>query len=232
MAALCAGRRPCAGAVSPAGRRAPPTPLRPLPARRARLIVASLFRSGPEPANQGSTPLSLFHPFRNLPPVGSTMHASEEFCDPEEHICKTPSHTYEAACACCSGTGWSRGRAGRGGRGGRLGVCLACHGIGYVRHTTARFCPDSTQHLTLARDAPPPARRPLFAPRRRAAATGAPPAAPPPPPPPTQPRKQQQPGTGAAPKAAPRQQAAPTPRPQPQPQAAPAAGPRLRVAGP
>jgi hypothetical protein len=76
------------------------------------------------------------------------MSRKDETCDPEEQICRTPAHTFEAPCACCSGTGWARtgaaaaafhggghgsghGGHGRGHAGGaRLAVCLACHGIG------------------------------------------------------------------------------------------------------
>ncbi|KAI8469885.1 MAG: hypothetical protein J3K34DRAFT_269319 [Monoraphidium minutum] len=111
--------------------------------------------------------LSLFHPYRALPPEGATLHPEEEACDPQERACKTPAHTYEARCGACSNTGWARGAgSASSGRRGNLHTCVVCHGLGYVRRTTARFCPDSPAHMTLARRrrrrqphfrAPPPA---------------------------------------------------------------------------
>ncbi|GBF90286.1 hypothetical protein Rsub_02392 [Raphidocelis subcapitata] len=133
--------------------------------------TARLGRSG----RSEGLPLSLFHPYSRLPPEGSTLMREDELCDPQESICKTPSHTYEAECLVCSGTGWARNASN--GRRGTLGTCILCHGLGYVRRTTARFVPDSDASLTIGRTAPPPKKRPLFEPRKKA---GGPPAMRPP----------------------------------------------------
>ncbi|KAF8065527.1 hypothetical protein HT031_003128 [Scenedesmus sp. PABB004] len=59
-------------------------------------------------------------------------------------------HVYEARCGVCSGTGWAR--APTNGRRGQLSTCMLCHGLGYVRRTTSRFCPDDPdRHMTIAR---------------------------------------------------------------------------------
>lgn len=101
------------------------------------------------PSGEG-LPLSLFHPYKGVPPEGTTLPLDEERCDPEEELCRTPLHVYEARCTACSGTGWAR--APTNGRRGQLSVCMVCHGLAYVRRTTSRFCPDDPdKHLTIAR---------------------------------------------------------------------------------
>lgn len=165
------------------------------------------------PLNQG-LPLSLFHPYERLPPDGSTLMRDEEFCDPDERICKTPTHVYEAACVMCSGTGWARNSSN--GRRGHLGTCISCHGLGYVRRTTARFIPEADSSLTLARDVPPPKHRPLFEPRRKQQVQRGPPRQQAPPPPPQAPQQkvamqqqQQQQGQPGPPQKAAQAQQAP-----------------------
>jgi hypothetical protein len=123
-----------AGARMPASPAAQPPFLRPAPPRAAP-------STDPWPAAPGPAPTPRPCPLLHQP---QTMRREDETCDPEEQICRTPAHTYESPCACCSGTGWTRtaaaasafrghghGGHGRGHAGGaRLGICIACFGIG------------------------------------------------------------------------------------------------------
>jgi len=87
-------------------------------------VVKPLHSQAPSP-----TPPHPAHP-GTYTYIHQTMMRDEETCDPYESLCKTPTHTYEAACAVCCGTGWARNsRSGRRGGGG-LGTCLVCHGMG------------------------------------------------------------------------------------------------------
>ncbi|GLC34315.1 hypothetical protein PLESTM_000181700 [Pleodorina starrii] len=99
-------------------------------------------------------------------PTSSRLHESEEhsmlaaadaICDPNVERCKTPIYTYETKCSCCCGTGFVKSRAN--GHHASLSTCLLCHGLGYVRRTTARFAPDNgptSGVFTLARPEPDP----------------------------------------------------------------------------
>lgn len=124
------------------------------PNRSCRYVCRSLHHHDPFPERRWPVseglPLSLFHPYKKLPPEGTTVPADEELCDPEEENCKTVLHVYEARCTICDGTGWAR--APTNGRRGHLGTCMTCHGLGYVRRTTSRFCPDDPdKHMTINR---------------------------------------------------------------------------------
>lgn len=89
------------------------------------------------PRSEG-LPLSLYTPYRDLPPDGKTLTEREETCNPQEAECKTPAHVYEAECAMCNGTGVVMSKI-KGKK--RPCTCMLCHGLGYVRRTTSRFIP-------------------------------------------------------------------------------------------
>ncbi|KAL6753614.1 hypothetical protein V8C86DRAFT_2724508 [Haematococcus lacustris] len=86
----------------------------------------------------GTVALSLFMPYKQLPPEGRMIDKLEEECDPYERNCRTLTYVYETQCMSCSGTGWSRGRHNprRSRARGSLHVCLKCHGVGHVRHVS------------------------------------------------------------------------------------------------
>lgn len=75
-----------------------------------------------------------------LPADGDTLTPNELCCDPASSLCKTPLHVWETKCHRCGGSGVvnTTGRKGRRG----LGTCMACSGLGFVRHISA----DSTSH--------------------------------------------------------------------------------------
>ncbi|PNH08848.1 Protein disulfide-isomerase SCO2 [Tetrabaena socialis] len=89
--------------------------------------------------NGNELPLSMFLPYKQLPYDGEVIPAADKACDPGERRCKTPIYTYESKCHSCSGTGFMKSIAN--GRHASLYTCLSCTGLGYVRHTTARFTP-------------------------------------------------------------------------------------------
>eukprot|EP00195_Chlamydomonas_chlamydogama_P007279 CAMPEP_0202900420 /NCGR_PEP_ID=MMETSP1392-20130828/11578_1 /ASSEMBLY_ACC=CAM_ASM_000868 /TAXON_ID=225041 /ORGANISM="Chlamydomonas chlamydogama, Strain SAG 11-48b" /LENGTH=158 /DNA_ID=CAMNT_0049586803 /DNA_START=182 /DNA_END=659 /DNA_ORIENTATION=- len=100
-------------------------------------------------------PLSLFTPYKNLPPDGQLIPIEEAKCDPAQSNCKTPTYVYEDKCHVCNGTGTARGIAN--GRRGALCTCVVCTGLGYVRRTTTRFIPtapseDGNAQVTLLRN--------------------------------------------------------------------------------
>lgn len=108
-------------------------------------------------------PSSLFAAFPKLPPDGSTLTPEEMKCDPDAERCRTPIHVWESKCSACAGTGTSRGRSSRGRR-GSVAVCLLCHGVGYVRHSSTRastvpYVNGTGPHTTIGRP-PPPERKP------------------------------------------------------------------------
>jgi hypothetical protein len=78
------------------------------------------------------------------PTARPCRYLQETSCDPEERRCRTPIHVWEARCSSCTGTGTARSRATRS-RGSRRSpyrsgcVCMMCHGLGYVRHSTTRW---------------------------------------------------------------------------------------------
>ncbi|DBA84806.1 hypothetical protein WJX77_002337 [Trebouxia sp. C0004] len=104
-------------------------------------------------------PVSLYWPYKNLPPDGQTRTEKEESCNPEEKFCQTPMHVFERACKACTGTG-SISSNSRGRRRTASYVCTICHGLGYVRHTSSRFMPPSLNNgsgdFTIGRPVPPP----------------------------------------------------------------------------
>lgn len=104
------------------------------PTRHRRHALSDRF------STEDPLPLSLYHPYKNLPHDGAMIPSDEESCNPEEQRCKTPTYIYETKCHSCAGTGVTRSIPN--GRKGRLGNCMLCHGLGYVRCTTARFVPD------------------------------------------------------------------------------------------
>ncbi|KAF6257817.1 hypothetical protein COO60DRAFT_1521822, partial [Scenedesmus sp. NREL 46B-D3] len=127
-------------------------PLPPLANRRAsRYVCRSLHSHDPLPERRWPVPPAVaVPPLQKLPPDGTTIPADEELCNPEEENCKTLLHVYEARCTACDGTGWAR--APTNGRRGHLGTCMTCHGLGCVRRTTSRFCPDDPdKHMTINR---------------------------------------------------------------------------------
>ncbi|KAL3145503.1 hypothetical protein ABBQ32_003327 [Trebouxia sp. C0010 RCD-2024] len=73
--------------------------------------------------------VSLYWPYKNLPPDGKTRTEHEELCNPEERSCQTPMHVYERACKTCQGTGTISSNT-RGRRRTFSYVCLRCQGIG------------------------------------------------------------------------------------------------------
>lgn len=126
------------------------------PQRTPRIPVVARYKQSHEDPGRSRFPLdeglqlSIFHPYKKLPPEGVTVPLEEEMCDPETETCKTPLHVYEARCVHCYGTGWSRLPSN--GRRGHLATCVVCHGLGYVRRTTARFTPDvPDKHQIMAR---------------------------------------------------------------------------------
>ncbi|GIL84849.1 hypothetical protein Vretimale_9676 [Volvox reticuliferus] len=86
-------------------------------------------------------PLSMFTPYKQLPPEGEVVPAVDAACDPTVQKCKTLVYTYESRCISCSGTGFVKRSYGNSRR-ASLCTCLPCHGLGYVRRTTTRFVPD------------------------------------------------------------------------------------------
>ncbi|KAK9804324.1 hypothetical protein WJX72_006761 [[Myrmecia] bisecta] len=86
-------------------------------------------------------PLSLFSPYKDLPPDGKTRSEKDESCNPEERSCQTPIHTWESKCKACQGTGSVRSSGGRRGRHSSF-TCISCHGIGFVRRVSSRIQPD------------------------------------------------------------------------------------------
>lgn len=104
-------------------------------------------------------PVSLYWPYKNLPPDGQTRTEKEESCNPEEKYCQTPMHVFERACKACTGTG-SISSNSRGRRRTASHVCTVCHGLGYVRHTSSRFMPPELNNgsgdYTLGRPVPSP----------------------------------------------------------------------------
>ncbi|KAI3425240.1 hypothetical protein D9Q98_009008 [Chlorella vulgaris] len=108
-------------------------------------IDDSTVAAGRRKPEKKHMPTSLFSYFTGkLPPEGSTVTDEETSCDPEERRCRTPIHVWEARCSSCTGTGTARSRATRS-RGSRRSpyrsgcVCMMCHGLGYVRHSTTRW---------------------------------------------------------------------------------------------
>ncbi|KAL3136660.1 hypothetical protein ABBQ38_005901 [Trebouxia sp. C0009 RCD-2024] len=103
--------------------------------------------------------VSLYWPYKNLPPDGKTRTEHEELCNPEERSCQTPMHVYERACKTCQGTGSISSNT-RGRRRTFSYVCLRCQGIGFVRHTSSRFMPPGLNNgsgdYTIGRPVPPP----------------------------------------------------------------------------
>jgi hypothetical protein len=92
---------------------------------------------------QGATRLAALPPlYTRLPTLPLTAHGLynlsvcslvPQACNPpRQQTCfQTPSHTFEARCGVCSGTGWARSYSrGRGGGRGGLASCMVCHGIG------------------------------------------------------------------------------------------------------
>lgn len=104
-------------------------------------------------------PVSLYWPYKNLPPDGKTRTEGEELCNPEERSCQTPMHVFERKCKPCTGTGMISSNT-RGRRRVSSYTCPICHGLGYVRHTSSRFIPpnlnNGTGDYTLGRPVPIP----------------------------------------------------------------------------
>ena len=73
----------------------------------------------------------------SLPPEGQTLTSADQCCDPYNSICKTPLDVWETKCPRCGGSGMVRNSTG--GHGSRRGLasCLACSGMGFVRHVSA-----------------------------------------------------------------------------------------------
>lgn len=103
--------------------------------------------------------VSLYWPYKNLPPDGKTRLENEEQCNPEERSCQTPMHVFERACKACTGTGSISSNT-RGRRRIASYTCTICHGLGYVRHTSSRFMPPDLNNgsgdFTIGRPVPPP----------------------------------------------------------------------------
>ncbi|KAG2442248.1 hypothetical protein HYH02_009732 [Chlamydomonas schloesseri] len=109
---------------------------------------------GDHHTHHSKDPLSvhLFVPYKHLPADGLVCKPEDAVCDPAEHKCKSIIYTYETKCHACYGTGFVKGHSN--GRRASLGTCLVCLGLGYVRHTTARFAPDAAkgaETMTIAR---------------------------------------------------------------------------------
>ncbi|KAL4419846.1 hypothetical protein ABPG75_006944 [Micractinium tetrahymenae] len=104
-------------------------------------------------------PASLFANFPKLPPDGSTLTPEEVKCSPDAERCRTPIHVWESKCSACAGTGTARSYSSRG-RHRLVTVCLLCHGLGYVRHSsthasTVPYVNGSGPHTTIGRPSPP-----------------------------------------------------------------------------
>lgn len=121
-------------------------------------------RKEPQPNGSGNADwtegvrLSLFSPFGKLPPDGKLLTEEEETCDPYHSNCKTAMAVWESKCRPCSGTGSTVSSSGRR---RTLHTCLMCHGIGYVRRSSASMTPEmgNGKNQTLGRGgAPPPLR--------------------------------------------------------------------------
>lgn len=96
--------------------------------------------------------MSLFVPFQKLPKDGQLLTEAEETCNAYEQFCKTPTYVWEDECGPCNGTGLTRAGSMRRKSRSSLGTCIACHGIGYVRLSSAQ--PDAVPEghaLTLNR---------------------------------------------------------------------------------
>lgn len=92
----------------------------------------------------------------------SPLRLQEMKCDPEVERCRTPIHVWESKCATCSGSGIARGGSSHRSRRGPLAVCLLCHGLGYVRHSSTHAAKvphvnGAGPHTTIGR--PPSAER-------------------------------------------------------------------------
>lgn len=104
-------------------------------------------------------PSSLFTNFPKLPPDGSTLTPEEARCNPEVERCHTPIHVWEARCTACGGSGTSRSYSSHS-RHRLVAVCLLCHGLGYVRHSTTHtdtvpYVNGSGPNTTIGRPPPP-----------------------------------------------------------------------------
>ncbi|KAG2496273.1 hypothetical protein HYH03_005506 [Edaphochlamys debaryana] len=88
--------------------------------------------------------MSIFAPYKALPPDGAMLPSDDETCDPVMEKCKTQVFVYESKCLSCGGTGFVKTSHRRRSGTAHLSTCLLCHGLGYVRRTTARFLPEST----------------------------------------------------------------------------------------
>ncbi|EFN53781.1 expressed protein [Chlorella variabilis] len=104
-------------------------------------------------------PSSLYANFPKLPPDGSTLTPEEAKCNPEVERCHTPIHVWEARCTACDGTGTARSYTSHG-RHRLVCVCLLCHGLGYVRHSTTHqhtvpYVNGSGPNTTIGRPPPP-----------------------------------------------------------------------------
>ncbi|KAL4430329.1 hypothetical protein ABPG77_002135 [Micractinium sp. CCAP 211/92] len=117
---------------------------------------------------QHHLPSSLFASFPKLPPDGSTLTPEEMKCDPDMEHCRTPIHVWESKCRVCAGTGTARSQSSRRRR-SVVAVCLLCHGLGYVRHSSTRaatvpYVNGTGPHTTIGRPPPeerdPPRQRP------------------------------------------------------------------------
>ncbi|PSC74963.1 heme oxygenase [Micractinium conductrix] len=125
---------------------------------------------GTADGNDTHMPTSLFTTFPRLPPDGSTITPEEARCNPDEERCRTPIHVWETRCSGCYGSGTARSDGG--GSGGHrarghvtarhrlVTVCLLCHGLGYVRHSsthidTVPYVNGSGPHTTIGRPPPP-----------------------------------------------------------------------------
>lgn len=84
-------------------------------------------------------PVSLFMPFSKLPPKGKSLTPEQESCDVNEKFCDTPVHVWEVKCVVCFGTGATRSC---GKKFNKMGMCLRCHGVGYIRHASSQTIPD------------------------------------------------------------------------------------------
>lgn len=83
----------------------------------------------------------------------------EAKCNPEVERCHTPIHVWEARCTACDGTGTARSYTSHG-RHRLVCVCLLCHGLGYVRHSTTHqhtvpYVNGSGPNTTIGRPPPP-----------------------------------------------------------------------------
>mmetsp|Transcript_27312 Transcript_27312/g.69523 ORF Transcript_27312/g.69523 Transcript_27312/m.69523 type:complete len:244 (-) Transcript_27312:602-1333(-) len=143
---------------------------------RGTLIVRAMKDNDKPKQRPMAVFLSLFTPYKNLPPDGEIIPQSELTCDPQLNNCRTPSYVYEDKCGKCYGTGYVRGASSRrGARGGTLHTCLCCHGMGYVRITTTRYAPDTGGNdaaFTIARQQRLPGEVPAEHPGAAAGSTG------------------------------------------------------------